>query len=228
MDLWILYKDIKNNRKSVKVWMTATLFLAFLIVAFVQTLAPLFFEYKVLKDDSVNKTQHNEVIEQSKKTLRILEDIKNNTDTIIVQNSKKTKNITTISSTTKIIVNKPKEADKLAFKHEQKAHKNLLPRKAKNTSTINTGQSINIFEGTEFDLCGYHRFQAYVIDKSGSAASVRINSEDRTIPNRTFRGYSKNIFINTNVELWPNCIVTISYQTLASTTRITIKHLKEK
>ncbi len=87
-------------------------------------------------------------------------------------------------------------------------------------------QVILVFEEQIFELCGYQEFTAKVAKTTDGKSAIKIRSMDRSIPNRSFRGYDKIVPINEMVELWPNCSAAFKYESLASTKRIVISYLR--
>jgi hypothetical protein len=81
--------------------------------------------------------------------------------------------------------------------------------------------SFGVFEGSVFRLCGYEDFTARV-----SGAKIVLASNDRDIPDRTFRGYEHSMVPGAAEELWPGCRVSATYAAVSGATRITISVLE--
>lgn len=78
-------------------------------------------------------------------------------------------------------------------------------------------KTIGVFEREKFDLCNYRGFSATI---DGAGGAVTIASEDRSIPDREFRGYKKTLPVSQPMQLWDGCIVGVGVQTTAPVRRI--------
>jgi hypothetical protein len=76
-----------------------------------------------------------------------------------------------------------------------------------------------VFEQQKFDLCGYRDFTARITQNEAGPA-VTLSSEDRSIPERTFRGYERTFLLQTPVRLWKNCTVGVGHSTTNGISRI--------
>lgn len=81
-------------------------------------------------------------------------------------------------------------------------------------------KTITVFANEKFDLCGFRGFSASL---SPDSAGIGIASLDRSIPDRTFRGYENSLPVGETVRLWGNCSVTANYETRAGVTRLTFR-----
>ena len=76
-----------------------------------------------------------------------------------------------------------------------------------------------VFEQEKFDLCGFHGFTARLV--TGKAGQeVLIESEDRSIPDRSFRGYELSMPLEQPIRLWDKCVVGVGYSSNAGIRQI--------
>lgn len=82
-----------------------------------------------------------------------------------------------------------------------------------------TGHSFTVFEGQEFDLCGYRDFTASIAGTRSEHTGIYLKSEDRDIPDIPFRGFETKLPFKTATELWPGCVVMAAYVDVGGTVR---------
>ena len=227
MEILSLYEKICELIKSSRPRREVAFMVVGLVVAcIVFLLFPVFFEYAVVKDEveKVIVVDSPESRQQKEKELALLEDIARNT-AIIVSHSNEELGRGNVESSVDSelgtqfnIQNKPEE---------QYGDDSLLRHENPSLSTPFV-QEITVFENDFFSFCGYQKFQARVVSGNGGFAKVRIQSEDRAIPDRTFRGYSKDVPVNEEVDFWQGCKAILTYSISPTTKRITITYVRRE
>ncbi|HEY9057880.1 MAG TPA: hypothetical protein VIN77_12080 [Aurantimonas sp.] len=82
-------------------------------------------------------------------------------------------------------------------------------------------QSFSVFEGEEFDLCGFTEFSARLTGNSATP-EVHLRSLDRSIPGRSFRGWEQIVGLREPAEIFEDCLVAADEEIAAGTRRVII------